>query len=133
MPVWPRPSHPAREEVGACKESPRGSRPAALPRPPSRSLVHHGRDLQAPGEAERVDEQTQQRYPDEARRRFAENRAAELSTREARSRSVRLRNAQNEARRLSVDVAHELRAIDVQIDLFERKAANRRATLSTAP
>ena len=84
-------------------------------------------------EPEAVDEETQQRYSDEARRRFADSRAAELFTREARSRSVRLRNAQNEARRLSVDVAHELRAIDAQIDLLERKAAQRRATLFGAP
>jgi hypothetical protein len=72
----------------------------------------------------------QERYSDDARRRFAENRAAELFTREARSRSVRLRNAQNKARRLSLDAAHELRAIDVQIDLLERKTAQRRATLA---
>ena len=34
---------------------------------------------------------------------------------------------QHEARRLSVDLAHELRAIDAQIDSLERKAAQRRA------
>jgi hypothetical protein len=36
-----------------------------------------------------------------------------------------LRNVQNEARRLSVDVAYELRAIDVQIDLLERRGDKR--------
>ena len=84
-------------------------------------------------EPEAVDEETQQRYSDEARRRFADSRADELFLRDARSRSVRLRNVQNEVRRLGVDARRELGVIDAQIDLIGRKAAQRRARLSTAP
>ena len=86
-----------------------------------------------PGEPEAVDEETQQRYSDEARRRFADSRADELFLRDARSRSVRLRNAQNEVRRLGIDATRELRTIDTQIDLLGRKAAQRRAALFGAP
>lgn len=84
-------------------------------------------------EPEAVDETTQQRYSDEARRRFADSRADELFLREARSRSVRLRNAQNEIRRLDLDARRELGVIDAQIDLIGRKAAQRRAMPSPAP
>ena len=86
-----------------------------------------------PGEPEAVDEETQQRYSDEARRRFADSRADELFLRDARSRSVRLRNAQNEVRRLGIDARRELGVVDAQIDVIQRKAAQRRARLSTAP
>ena len=84
-----------------------------------------------PGQA--VDETTQQRYSDEARRRFADSRADRLFLREARSRSVSLRNAQNEIRRLDLDARRELGVIDAQIDLIGRKAAQRRAMPSPAP
>ena len=84
-------------------------------------------------EPEAVDEETQQRITEDARRRFADDRAQEFFLRDARSRSVRLRNVQNEVRRLGVDACRELGVIDAQIDLIGRKAAQRRARLSTAP
>ena len=86
-----------------------------------------------PGEPEAVDEETQQRYSDEARKRFADDRADELALRDARSRSVRLRNVQNEARRLGLDARRELGVIDAQIDLIGRKAGRQRAAMSTTP
>ena len=84
-------------------------------------------------EPEAVDEETQERITEDARRRFADSRADELFLRDARSRSVRLRNAQNEVRRLGIDARRELGVIDAQIDLIGREAAQRRARLSTAP
>ena len=84
-------------------------------------------------EPEAVDEETQQRYSDEARRRFADSRADELFLRDARSRSVKLRNLCNESRRLGVDARRELGAIDTQLELLGRKVAQRRATLFGAP
>ena len=86
-----------------------------------------------PGEPEAVDEETQQRYSDEARRRFADSRADELFLRDARSRSVKLRNLCNESRRLGVDARRELGAIDAQLELLGRKVAQRRAMASTTP
>ena len=84
-------------------------------------------------EPEAVDEETQQRITEDARRRLADGRADEMFLRDARSRSVRLRNVQNEVRRLGVDARRELGVIDAQIDLIGREAAQRRARLSTAP
>ena len=73
------------------------------------------------GEAEPVDEQTQERITADPRRRFADERQHELFLRDARSRSVKLRNLCNEARRLNVDARRELGAIDTQPSLLREE------------
>ena len=83
------------------------------------------------GEAEPVDEQTQERITADARRRFADERQHELFLRDARSRSVKLRNLCNEARRLNVDARRELGAIDSQLELLARKVSQRRASMAS--
>ena len=83
-------------------------------------------------EPEAIPEDAQERYADEARRRFADSRADELFLRDACA-VERLRNLCNESRRLGVDARRELGAIDTQLELLARKVSQRRARLSTAP
>jgi hypothetical protein len=81
-----------------------------------------------PREPEAVPEDVQQAISDEARQRFEESRADEIFRRDCKSRTARVRNLQNEVRRLGVDGVRELRAIDTQIELLGRKVARARVT-----
>jgi hypothetical protein len=78
-------------------------------------------------EPEAVSEDVQERISADARRRFEDERQDEIFRRDARSRCARLRNMQNEARRLEVDGVRELRVIDAQLEQLGRKVARRRA------
>jgi hypothetical protein len=79
-------------------------------------------------EPEAVSEDVQERISADARRRFEDERQDEMIfRRDARSRCARLRNMQNEARRLEVDGVRELRVIDAQLEQLGRKVARRRA------
>lgn len=62
-----------------------------------------------------------------SKERFEREHADELLMREFRSRSARLRDMQNEARRLGIDSRREWQNIDAQLDLVAAKAARRRA------
>ena len=101
--------------------------PRFLDRRPHRSYTSNPA-LAMRGEGEPVDDETFRNFSADARRRFEDERANEIARREAKSRSARLRNAQQEALRLGIDGRHELAAIDVQIDLLSRKNARARAT-----
>jgi hypothetical protein len=80
------------------------------------------------GEPEAVSEDVQQQISAAARLRFEEERQDELFRRDARSRTAKVRDLQNEVRRLGVDGARELRAIDAQLEQLGRKVSRRRAT-----
>ena len=85
-------------------------------------------------EPEAVSEDVQERISADARRRFEDERQDEMIfRRDARSRCARLRNMQNEARRLEVDGVRELRVIDAQLEQLGRKVARRRATANGGP